>query len=84
MQDGTLQATALGLIALLRERGTIGGYARVANVIDCDVDRLAQLRPGNRVRFREVTPSEARTANGAQAAALSGLVGRGVWKSLRV
>ena len=44
VQDGTVQATGEGLIALLRERGTLGGYPRVASIIDCDVDRVAQLR----------------------------------------
>ena len=60
VQDGTVQATAGGLIALLRERGTIGGYPRVATVIDCDVDRLAQIVPGNPIRFRFVSQDEAR------------------------
>lgn len=54
VQDGTVQATAGGLVALLRERGTLGGYPRVATVIDCDVDRLAQMLPGDRVRFSMV------------------------------
>lgn len=51
VQDGTVQATQSGLIGLLRERGTLGGYPRVATIIDCDVDRLAQFRPGSRLRF---------------------------------
>ena len=54
VQDGTVQATAAGPIALLRERGTLGGYPRIATIIDCDVDRLAQLRPGQIVRFEWV------------------------------
>ena len=31
--DGTIQATAAGPIILLRERGTLGGYPRIARVI---------------------------------------------------
>lgn len=60
VQDGSVQSTGKGLIALLRDRGTLGGYPRVATVIDCDVDRLAQLLPGNRVRFELVDRNEAR------------------------
>lgn len=54
VQDGTVQATESGLIGLLRQRGTLGGYPRVATIIDCDVDRLAQFGPGNRLRFEIV------------------------------
>lgn len=59
VQDGTIQATQSGLIGLLRERGTLGGYPRVATIIDCDVDRLAQFRPGSRLRFEIVDQDRA-------------------------
>jgi allophanate hydrolase subunit 2 len=70
VQDGTVQATAGGLIALLRQRGTLGGYPRVATVIDCDVDRLAQMLPGNNLRFKLVSYKEARRLCDLQAEAL--------------
>ena len=57
--DGTVQATPTGLIALLRERGTIGGYPRVLTVIDSDVDQLAQFRIGQEIRFELVDFDEA-------------------------
>jgi lactam utilization protein B/allophanate hydrolase subunit 2 len=49
--DGTVQLTPSGLIILLRHRQTVGGYPRVAHVIEVDLDRLAQFRPGEVVRF---------------------------------
>ncbi|MEM6854819.1 MAG: hypothetical protein AAF593_10470, partial [Planctomycetota bacterium] len=44
--DGTIQLTPAGPLALLRQRPTLGGYPRVATVIDVDLDRLAQYTPG--------------------------------------
>lgn len=38
-------------IVLLADRGTLGGYAKPALVHPADLPRLAQLRPGDRVRF---------------------------------
>lgn len=49
---GTIQVDASGLPILLGPDGpTIGGYAKVAVVRDADLDRLAQLLPGEAVRF---------------------------------
>jgi UPF0271 protein len=49
--DGTVQLTPAGPIILMRHRQTVGGYPRIANVIEVDLDRLAQFRPGETVRF---------------------------------
>jgi antagonist of KipI len=49
-------------IVLLAARHTIGGYVKIATVIGADLDRFAQLRPGDGVRFVDVTPDDARTA----------------------
>jgi antagonist of KipI len=38
---------------------TIGGYPQLAHVISVDLPLLAQLRPGDRVRFAEVSLAEA-------------------------
>lgn len=46
-------------IVLLADRQTTGGYAKIATVIRPDLDRVAQLRPGDAVRFRQVTAAEA-------------------------
>ncbi|MBN9118419.1 MAG: biotin-dependent carboxyltransferase family protein, partial [Planctomycetes bacterium] len=60
---GAVQITNDGLPIVLGVDGqTIGGYPKVAHVIRADLDALAQLRPGERVRFVRVTPEEAETA----------------------
>ncbi len=49
---GTLQITGNGQpILLLADAPTTGGYHRMANVISEDLDLLAQLKPGDRLRF---------------------------------
>lgn len=42
---------------------TLGGYAKVGQVIEADLDLVGQLRPGDRVRMRVVTLAEATEAN---------------------
>jgi antagonist of KipI len=57
---GSVQVTRDGQCIILGVDGqTIGGYPKVAQVISADLDRLGQLRPGDRVQFREVTLEEA-------------------------
>jgi KipI family sensor histidine kinase inhibitor len=41
-------------IVLLADRGSTGGYPRIATVIAADADRLGQRLPGDRLRFRAV------------------------------
>ena len=57
--DGTVQMTPTGLIVLLRDRQTTGGYPRVLVVVSADVDMLAQIGPGRTLRFKRVTLAEA-------------------------
>lgn len=57
--DGTIQLTPAGPVVLLRQRPTLGGYPRVATVIDVDIDRLAQYQPGQGLRFKVVSAEEA-------------------------
>jgi antagonist of KipI len=65
---GAVQITNDGLPIVLGVDGqTIGGYPKVAHVIRADLDRLAQLRPGTRVRFVRVTAEEAEAAAAEQA-----------------
>ncbi len=47
-------------IVLLAGRQTVGGYPKVATVIGADLDRLAQLRPGDTVAFEAVDVAVAR------------------------
>lgn len=53
MVTGAIQITGEGQpIVMLRSRATIGGYPKIATVIAADLDRLGQLRPGQRIRFQ--------------------------------
>ncbi len=53
---GSVQATRDGQCIVLGVDGqTIGGYPKIAQVIDADLDKLAQLRPGDSIRFQRVT-----------------------------
>jgi antagonist of KipI len=64
---GTVQVPADGLpIVLMADHQTTGGYAKIAEVASADIARLAQLRPGQEVRFARCTLAEARSL--AQAA----------------
>ena len=57
---GTIQVPPGGTpIILLADCQTIGGYPKIAHVITVDFAVAAQLRAGDRVRFREVTLAEA-------------------------
>ena len=46
-------------IVLMRDHQPTGGYPRIATVIDADLDRMAQLRPGSEVSFEPVTLADA-------------------------
>lgn len=60
---GTVQVPAAGLpIILMADHQTTGGYPRVAQVISADFSQLAQLPPGGRLRFQEVSLAEAHQA----------------------
>jgi antagonist of KipI len=62
--SGAIQVTPSGeLIALLVDHQTTGGYPVIATVINADLPLLAQARPGETVRFREVDGPEAARAS---------------------
>jgi len=46
-------------IVLLADRQSAGGYTKIATVCSFDLGRIAQVKPGGRLRFRRVTVSEA-------------------------
>jgi antagonist of KipI len=53
---GTIQVPADGNpIILLRDRQTVGGYPKIAEVISVDLPKLAQMQPGKKVFFQEVS-----------------------------
>jgi antagonist of KipI len=57
---GAVQVTPDGQCIVLGVDGqTIGGYPKIAQVIQADLDALGQLRPGQAVQFRKVTMEEA-------------------------
>lgn len=61
--SGTVQLPPGGNpIVLGVDAQTIGGYPRLAHVIQADLDKIAQLRPGDHVRLRWVELAQAETA----------------------
>jgi antagonist of KipI len=57
---GTIQVPPDGQpIVLMSDAQTVGGYPQAGHVISVDLPLVAQLRPGDTVRFREVTLGEA-------------------------
>ncbi|AJC48328.1 hydrolase [Allofrancisella guangzhouensis] len=57
--DGTIQLSPSGPIILMRHRQTVGGYPRVATVVEPDINKLAQFAPKSRLRFKLVSFDEA-------------------------
>jgi len=49
-------------IALLPDRQSVGGYAKIATVITADLHRLGQAVPGSILRFEAVAPEQAEAA----------------------
>jgi len=57
---GAVQVPGDGLpIILLADRQTTGGYTKIATAISVDIPKLAQAKPGDKVRFRQVSEDEA-------------------------
>lgn len=64
---GTVQLPPDGHpIVLLADAQTHGGYPRIGHAIRADWPRLAQLRPGDTLRFEPCTPAQARALLCAQ------------------
>jgi biotin-dependent carboxylase-like uncharacterized protein len=58
--NGSIQVPGNGApIALMMDRGTSGGYPKIATVITADVGRLAQTSAGAAFRFKAVSMAEA-------------------------
>ena len=57
---GAVQVPGDGLpIILLADRQTTGGYTKIATVISVDIPKLAQTKPGDKVRFHQIKEDEA-------------------------
>jgi biotin-dependent carboxylase-like uncharacterized protein len=59
---GVIQVPADGNpIIMLSDHGTVGGYPKIAVVASVDYDRLVQISPGSKVKFKEINLSDAET-----------------------
>jgi antagonist of KipI len=57
---GMIQVTHEGnLVMLMADAQTTGGYPRLAVIAMADIPACAQLRPGNRIQFSEISIDEA-------------------------
>ncbi|MDR0855113.1 MAG: biotin-dependent carboxyltransferase family protein [Christensenellaceae bacterium] len=57
---GAIQIPANGLPIIMGvDRQTVGGYAKLGTVISVDMDIIAQLKPSDAVKFKEVSLAEA-------------------------
>ncbi len=57
---GTIQIPASGNpIVLMADRQTVGGYPKIAEVAAVDLHLLAQMRPGDRLRFAHISLAHA-------------------------
>ena len=59
---GVIQVPADGNpIIMLSDHGTIGGYPKIAVVVSADYDKVVQLPPGAKIKFKEINLQEAET-----------------------
>ena len=59
---GVIQVPADGNpIIMLSDHGTIGGYPKIGVVVSVDYDRLVQITPGSKIKFKEIKLSDAET-----------------------
>ncbi len=57
---GTIQIPADGKpIILLSDHGTLGGYPKFGVVISADYDKLVQIPPGSKLKFKEIQLKDA-------------------------
>lgn len=57
---GSIQVSGDGVpTVLLADHQTTGGYPKIATVISCDTDRLAQFRSGQALRFTAISSAQA-------------------------
>jgi biotin-dependent carboxylase-like uncharacterized protein len=75
--NGSIQVPGNGQpIVLMPDRGTTGGYPKIATVISADLGRFAQIPAGRTFRFQAVTMAEAQTETRAMADLLRRLLER--------
>src|SRR6185437_10540409 len=75
--NGSIQVPGSGQpIVLMPDRGTSGGYPKIATVISADFGRFAQIPAGTGFRFKAVGVAEAQAEAKAFAKLLAGLPDR--------
>ena len=63
-QIGSIQITLSGEpIVLLPDRGTIGGYPKIATIISRDLELIPSLKIGQKIRFESINIDEAKKIN---------------------
>ena len=59
---GVIQVPADGNpIIMLSDHGTVGGYPKIGVIASVDYDRLVQISPGSKIKFKEINLSDAET-----------------------
>jgi biotin-dependent carboxylase-like uncharacterized protein len=75
--NGSIQVPGAGTpIVLMPDRGTSGGYPKIATVITADLGRFGQTQPGRGFRFEAISMAEAQAEYRAFDALLKSLPGR--------
>lgn len=71
---GTIQVPSGGQpIVLMADRQTTGGYPKIANVAAVDLPLLAQMLPGDEVRFEPISLDDAQALDNRREAAFTAL-----------
>lgn len=74
---GAIQVPGNGLpILLLADRGTAGGYPKIATVITADLPALGRMAPGGTIRFAAVSAEEGASIARARHSEIAGMIAR--------
>jgi allophanate hydrolase subunit 2 len=58
--NGSIQVPGHGEpIIMMADHQTVGGYTKIANVITVDLPILAQMKAGDKIKFKEIKLEEA-------------------------
>jgi biotin-dependent carboxylase-like uncharacterized protein len=75
--NGSIQVPGSGQpIVLMMDRGTTGGYPKIATVISADLARFAQMQAGSRFRFAAISVEDAQVEARKLAAFIGSLKSR--------
>lgn len=75
--NGSIQVPGSGQpIVLMMDRGTTGGYPKIATVISVDLGRFAQMPAGSKIRFAAISMKDAQDEAKKSSVLLASLPGR--------